>query len=354
MSPIIIELGTLEFLGLEIPLRVFGYGLMLVCGFLLAVAVCRWRAKRVGEDPETMTQIGIVALVSGIIGARIAHVIKYWRDFAESDELLWDVMNISSGGLIYYGGLILGTFAVIATVLIKRRPVRRYIDIVAVSLMIGLAFGRAGCFLNGCCWGSRCDADWALATRFPMYAKPLIKAGGGDNPFSEFTQSPSPAYSHQLEKNREELAVPASLTREDGRLIPPREFTPQQVRAAEAAHTLPLKPAQLLGIANALVLATVLTLFFRLRWREGQVFALLLMLYPITRFLLESIRADNEHNVAQFILTHNQITSSITFLAGLALMILLQRLPASAGPTLAEAVASRDNHTRRATGNRNA
>ncbi len=353
MSPIIIEFGTLELLGLEIPLRVFGYGLMLVCGFLLAVAVCRWRAKRVGEDPETITHIGIVALVSGIIGARLAHVIKYWGDFATSTDPFWDIINISSGGLIYYGGLILGTFAVIATVLIKRRPVRRYIDVVAVSLMIGLAFGRAGCFLNGCCWGSRCDADWALATRFPMYAKPLIKVGG-DNPFSDVTASPSPAYLHHLEANRDELVVPVALSGEDGRLIPPREFTPEQVGVAEATQSLPIKPAQLLGIANALVLATVLTLFFRLRRREGQVFALLLMLYPITRFLLESIRADNEHNVARLILTHNQITSSIMFLAGLALMILLQRLPASAGPTLAEALASRDNQPRRSTSNRSA
>ena len=176
MRQIVIDFGTLELFGMDIPLRVLGYGLMLVCGFLLAVGLTRWRARRAGEDPDNISRVGIVALVAGVLGARLAYVIENWSHFARSDNVLGDVFNITSGGLIYFGGLILATAAVIVTVIVRRRPVRRYVDIVAVGVMVGLAFGRAGCLLNGCCWGARCRDDWSLSARFPMYSHPLASS----------------------------------------------------------------------------------------------------------------------------------------------------------------------------------
>lgn len=337
MRQIVIDFGTLEFLGMEIPLRVLGYGLMLVCGFLLAVTLTRWRARRAGEDPDNISRIGLVALVAGVLGARLAYVIMYWSHFANSDDLLGSILDITSGGLIYFGGLILATVAVIGFIVLRRRPVRRYIDIVAVGVMLGLAFGRAGCLMNGCCWGSRCRDDWTLAARFPMYSHPLLKLGGDtDNVFSEGTIGPSPVYSHQRAAHPDDLKVNPLLTDGSGGLIRPSDFTPEQIDAALASHSLWVKPAQILGFFNALILATILTLFYRMRRREGQVFALMLVLYPITRFLLEMIRADNEHDISRLILTHNQITSLVMFLGGIGLFVLLGRLPASVGPTMAQ------------------
>ena len=341
MRQIVIDFGTLELFGMDIPLRVLGYGLMLVCGFLLAVGLTRWRARRAGEDPDNISRVGIVALVAGVLGARLAYVIENWSHFARSDNVLGDVFNITSGGLIYFGGLILATAAVIVTVIVRRRPVRRYVDIVAVGVMVGLAFGRAGCLLNGCCWGARCRDDWSLSARFPMYSHPLLKLGGDrDNVFSEGTVGPSPVYSHQLAADGDALSVNPLLTGPDGRLILPSEFSPEQIDAALASKSLAVKPAQILGFFNALILASVLSLFYRMRRREGQVFALMLALYPITRFLLEMIRADNEHDIRRLVLTHNQITSLVMFLGGIGLFILLKRLPPSAGPTMAEIAGS--------------
>jgi len=337
MRQIVIDFGTLEFLGIEIPLRVLGYGLMLVCGFLLAVWLTRWRARRAGEDPDNISRIGIVALIAGVLGARVAYVVENWSDFSRSKDFFGDVLNITSGGLIYFGGLLLATVAVIAAIALRRRPVRRYVDIVAIGVMLGLAFGRAGCLLNGCCWGSRCRHDWTLSARFPMYSHPLLKLGGDrDNVFSEGTAGPSPVYSHQLANDREALKVDPLLVDADGQLIRPSDFAPRQIKAALASHSLAVKPAQILGFFNALILASILTLFYRMRRREGQVFALMLVLYPITRFLLEMIRADNEHDISRLILTHNQITSLVMFLGGIGLFALLRRLPPSAGPTMAQ------------------
>jgi len=334
MQQIIVDFGTLKLGGLSVPLRVHGYGLMLVLGFLLAILLARWRARRVGEDPDVLTQCGVLALIGGILGARIAYVIENWRVFRAAP--LGEVLNITSGGLIYYGGVVLAAATVLAYLWIKRLPVRRYLDILAVSMMVGLAFGRAGCLLNGCCFGSLSRDGWPLSMRFPMYSRPLLKFDGRDNPYSFSTESPSPAYAHQMAAGQVE--PPEELLDPYGRLVAPRDFTPGQVALAGTIYSRPVQPAQAMGIVNALLIASLLAGFFRLRTREGQVFALMLMLYPVTRFVLESIRDDNAHNLLAGVLTHNQYTSIITFFIGAAMMLALARRPASAGPTWARRI----------------
>ena len=446
MRQIIVDFGSLDVFGHTIPMRIYGYGLMLVLGFLLGIWLARWRARRAGESPDALTQCGLLALAGGVLGARIAYVIQHWKSqFA--NESFAAVFNITSGGLIYYGGLALATVFVIVFLRFQRLPIRRHLDIIAVSLMVGLAFGRAGCLLNGCCFGAECRADSLLAARFPMYSKPLIKLAGGDNPFSQGTDVPSPVYQQQLAKglvqpderlllfrsgmfpklhsprylhrklHRDQLTVmfgdPGKarqkfdalagldgrinlrewrdgLAAEDGLLRGSemwddavsfdtnrdeqlgfteareyletrREFLAARYRGkpseaekqaineylqadlialAEHSHAKPVKPAQALGIVNALLLAALLAGFYRLRTREGQVFALLLVLYPITRFMLEGIRADNPHNLLSGVLTHNQYTSLAMMTAGVVLMIVLQKFPPSAGPVRSQRLAA--------------
>jgi len=365
MQQIIIDFGAV---------RLYGYGLMLVFGFLSGIRLAQWRAGRMGEDPETVTVVGILALVGGIVGARAAYIVQQWKYFASAPTPLLEVLNVTSGGLIYYGGLVLATLMVVTYLMYKRLPIRRYLDIVSVSIMVGLAFGRAGCLLNGCCYGARCGEHWPLGVTFPMYSKPLIKLDGRDNPFSAITQGPSPVYAHQLRDRAVALhrrgtpdgpvmagrridgllnpdprlvdpaeTVPVSYT-VNGKeirapmlsLLPPQKFTPEQVRIAEASRSLPVRPAQAIGIVNALLIAWLLLVFFRVRRREGQVFALLAVLYPITRFALEAIRSDTALHMG---LTHNQYTSLTTVIAGVIMFVIIERLPASAGATRAQRLA---------------
>jgi prolipoprotein diacylglyceryltransferase len=464
MRQIIIDFGTIDLFGTTISPRVYGYGLMLVLGFLTGIYLAQWRARRNGENPEHCPQIGILALIGGVLGARIAYIIENREVFfpATGSPDWSSMLNITSGGLIYFGGVIFATLMVLGYLRLKGLPIRRFLDIVAVSMMIGLAFGRAGCWLNGCCYGGACSEEWALATEFPMYSEPLWKVGDGNSPFSRGTTTPSPPYSAQLREGRVDvdprlinpLAGPQVVEHEGRRvtvpvLTPPamfhgklksdqvapyrkplpdlgeafadiagadglisrsdweqarreeggvlrgsetwdqallfdgvhthqrdeyltqKEFTafysqrrawmlstfdtnddgqldPVEVEAANdflqadqyaiahAAHAQPVQPAQLLGLINALLIAGILAGFYRLRRREGQVFVLMLILYPITRFVLESIRADNPHDITRGVLTHNQVTSIILLAAGLLAWWGLTKLPASAGPVAAE------------------
>ena len=261
MQRVIIDLGTIELLGLKLTPRVYGYGLMLVCGFLLAIYLARWRARRAGEDPETASRCGLVALIAGVLGARLAYVIENSDRFVHAENPFLAIINISSGGLIYYGGLLLGMVSVLAYIALRRRPLRRYVDIVAVSIMVGLAFGRAGCLLNGCCWGARCTDGWPMASRFPTYSEPLVKIGGGENPYSP-NSGPSPiseahlAGAHEAlvddlgrQPAAEELAAAMGMSADGARLLERLDYrSDSDPTGSKTAWRL--KPASALMVAD--------------------------------------------------------------------------------------------------------
>jgi len=337
MQQVIVDFGQFNVFGRPIGLRIYGYGLMLVLGFLAAVGLARWRARRFGEDPETVTSLGLLALAGGVVGARLAFVIERWdSQFAHLPDPLAEVVNITSGGLIYYGGLALAAVLVVVFLRVRRLPIRRYVDIVAPSLMVGLAFGRVGCFLNGCCYGGRCSEHFPLAVRFPYAARPLVTVREGKNIFGG--ASVSPAYQHYAAASPGGAgpAVPQWLVREDALGAPvlkmPAELTAEEALRAEALRSPPLQPAQVYAAVNAFLLAGLLLAFSRLRRREGQTFAVLLILYPVTRFVLESIRGDNAHDVLHLALTHNQYTSMGLLTVGVGIWLVLRWMPASAGP----------------------
>lgn len=359
MQQVIVDFGEVGLFG-GVGLRIYGYGLMLVFGFLCGIYLARWRARRLGESADAVTTLGLLALVAGVVGSRLAFVVEKWESqFAWRDHPLPEVLNITSGGLIYYGGAALAMVVIVGYLGLRRMPIRRYLDIVAPSLMIGLAFGRMGCLLNGCCYGGRCRADFPLAMRFPYASRPLLKFGKAGNIFGG--AAATPAFLHHVAVPPEgsghstaagapstravpEAAVPEWLFRYGPGGEPivktPAELTPDQARLAEGLRSQPVQPAQPLGVVNALLIAGVLLAFSRLRSREGQVFALMLILYPITRFVLEVVRGDNLHDVLKLQLTHNQYTSMITIVVGLLMWLVLARLPASAGPPYAERLAA--------------
>lgn len=343
MQQIIVDFGLVELFGTQVPLRLYGYGLMLVIGFLLGIWLAQVRARRAGENPDAVAYCGVLALIGGVVGARVAYVAENWDAYRTAS--LGEMFNVTSGGLIYYGGVVLAGVLVIVYLRAKKLPVRRYLDIIAPSLMIGLALGRAGCTLNGCCYGAPADSDAPLAMHFPIYSQPLVKLDGRENPYSVSTPGSSPVYSHQVATGR--VRPPEELVGPDGTLIPPAELTGEQVEIARHTHAAPVKPAQPVGMANAVILAGILVGFGRLRRREGQVFALLLILYPITRFLLESIRSHDPAAVLAGGLTHNQYTSLGLLAGGIVLMLALRKLPASAGPTWAERIEQAGSSARR-------
>jgi len=257
---------------------VYGYGVMLVVGFFSALALAKFLARRNGLDPELFANAALIALATGVIGSRLSHVLENLGDFTRPDRSVWqnlvNVFNMRSGGLTYYGGFLLATPCTILYGIKKKVPLRLGMDIIAPCLMIGLGFGRVGCFLNGCCNGSECNLPWAVT--FPY----------GSNAFID-----------QAEDKQHPLDVPPALTYlhpESGelRVVPPARLGPEQARLAEHYRSRPVHPAQLYSTITALMLAALLVAYFTLPHVPGRVFALMLMLEGAARFVLESLRTE--------------------------------------------------------------
>jgi prolipoprotein diacylglyceryl transferase len=189
----------------------------------------------------------------------------------------YDLMlfEIWKGGLVYYGGVI-GAIAA-ALFFAHKRGIRfwQLADICAPSVAIGLACGRIGCFLNGCCWGKVAEG-FPLAITFPPG---------------------SPAF---------EDHVALKLIAED------------------AAHSLPVYPTQLMHCSAAVAIALLVWLFGRSRLKRanGEEILLLGLLYPVARFIVEFYRGDHKEFYLFGSLTISQSVGVFVFIAILVIFAL--------------------------------
>jgi phosphatidylglycerol:prolipoprotein diacylglycerol transferase len=259
--------------GLNLP--IYGYGVMLVIAFLACVQVSKRMALRKGLDPEIFINAALIALVTGVAGARISHVLENFATYTNPERSAWDnfadAINIRSGGLTFYGGFILATPCCIWYALKNKMPLLASMDIVAPVLMVGLGFGRIGCYLNGCCYGEICNPAFAQSlTTFPYRSNPYIEQ-----------------FDYHL------IAPPPQLLTDQGTLKDWDEIHREGLDVlANAQKALPVQPTQLYSSFTAFLLAGLLIAFWTLPHLDGRVFALMMMLEGPARFLLEMIRVE--------------------------------------------------------------
>lgn len=154
MHPVAIELG---------PIAIHWYGVLVALGFLAAMWTASFRARTVGIRTETIMDLGIWMIVAGILGARIFYVVGHWEEFTSNPI---EIIRVDHGGLVFYGGFIGAALASILFVKRKKLDYWKLADAVAPSIALGHAFGRMGCFMNGCCFGKACSLPWAV--HFPV------------------------------------------------------------------------------------------------------------------------------------------------------------------------------------------
>jgi len=341
MMPVVFEI---PFLHRPIP----GYGLMLMIGFLVAAMWAARRAARSGANPDAVLNCALISLFAGVIGARIMYVVHYWPNFAvhrTPGAIVWSILDISQGGLEHYGGFILATVCTLAWLRWREKvSIRWYLDIIAPSAALGLAFGRMGCFLNGCCWGGVCDLPWAVEFPYGSFAqrsqweKKLPEAalpeeliyfvGGIGRPITRESIAAPPdrierveadaaalrtkiaelrtrldtttdlvekgRLNAQLAKHRGELDALATKFPDIRGQMKKYGMSAAEIQAlARPFHSLPVHPAQLYAVVNSLLLALFLNALYWRRTRDGQVICALALVEPGTRWLLEVIRDDN-------------------------------------------------------------
>jgi len=271
------------------------YGPMMVISFLSAVFLIRRLSRDITPNPQLITNAALYSLIAGVVGARLFFVVHHFDRFRGN---LLSVFAVWQGGLELLGGVLLAIAVIIFYLCYHKLPVRRYLDILAVGLMLALAFGRIGCFLNGCCFGKPTDLPWAV--RFP---------------YASFAYQ-SQVYPN-LKRNRPEpqLKLPPEFFGyydDNGRtgygLKPYGDLTQQQKNMVKAGpyRCLPVHPTQLYSSANGAVLCFILYLFWRrskkdagkLLSKPGYTFSLMFIFYGIPRFFIEVVRDDNPFEYA--------------------------------------------------------
>ena len=293
------------------------YFVLLVTGFAFAIATTIVQARRQGLDPDPIVDAGLMSLLLGVVGARVLHVLAdgYFLDYVHlcTDPSLvdWKVSRVDcvsaaydgawdaaravchprerdclawakfwAGGLTYYGGFLFAAPTLWWSLRREGIAIRKVADLAGGGIALGLAFGRMGCLLAGCCFGARSDAPWALA--FPP-----------GSPASEAQFKAGELASMHL-----------------------------------ASH--PVHPTQLYESVGSLALAAFCLLWLHPRKRyDGQVFLAFLAGYAVLRFVLEFLRRDDRGGAAG--LSTSQLIGVGLVVVAIALhRVFRRKLPGSA------------------------
>jgi phosphatidylglycerol:prolipoprotein diacylglycerol transferase len=142
------------------PLSIHTYGLALAVAFWLGIELSAREARRRGMDPVNIVDLGIVVLISSVVGSRLLYVLGHLDQYRGH---LIDVVKIWEGGLTFYGGLIAGVLFGVGYLKIKKIPVPEATDVIAPQIALGIAIARVGCFMNGCCFGKPSNLPWACS-----------------------------------------------------------------------------------------------------------------------------------------------------------------------------------------------
>jgi phosphatidylglycerol:prolipoprotein diacylglycerol transferase len=278
------------------------YFVLLIVGFTFAALSGSLWAKRTGQDPDVVVDLSLAMLIASTAGARLLHVFAdgfFWDyvhlctdparvniHLSQSECSLpdyngiWDTARgicvarerdcfawakFWNGGLTYYGGFIAASVTAYFLLKHDRFPFWKAADMAGMTIPIGLGFGRMGCLLAGCCFGTVTERRVGLV--FPP-----------DSPASEWQAQHALLHSKML-------------------------------------ASLPVQPTQIYESVAAFAIAAFCLLYVHGRKRyDGQVFLVFVALYAAVRFVIEFWRSDDRGSL--FGLSTSQIIGLL--LIGLA------------------------------------
>ena len=135
------------------------YGILMATGMILGVLLALKEAKRVGISEDDILNLAIVAIPSGLIGARLYYVIFNWSWYSQN---LSEILNFRGGGMAIHGALIGGILAGFIYTKIKNINFFKMADTVMLGIPLAQSIGRWGNYINGEAHGGPTDLPWAI------------------------------------------------------------------------------------------------------------------------------------------------------------------------------------------------
>lgn len=140
-------------------LNIYSYGLMVALGIITAMFLIERESVRSGLAKEKIVDLIFWIIIWGLVGARLFYIVLYPDVYVRAPL---DIFKLYEGGLIFFGSLVFGIIAAWVNFRNKKLPVFKTLDILMLYLPLAHAFGRMGCFLNGCCSGKPTSLPWGI------------------------------------------------------------------------------------------------------------------------------------------------------------------------------------------------
>jgi phosphatidylglycerol:prolipoprotein diacylglycerol transferase len=245
------------------PITIYSYGVLLAAAYLLGLWLASRRARQAGLDANKVLDLGIWVIIAALVGAKLLLFIVDFRHFTSSWQEFTTLLR--SGG-VFYGGLIAAVLVCIYQLRKHKLPLWTSGDLFAPGIALGYMVGRLGCLMAGCCYGKPTEVAWAIT-----FTDPVANLNVG---------------------------------------------TPLNI---------PLHPTQLYeSLAGLIILVSLLAIERRGRAFPGRTFWLFVLLYSISRFIIEFFRGD-DRGMPLAMLSTSQLISIVLGPLAIAMLWYLSR-----------------------------
>jgi phosphatidylglycerol:prolipoprotein diacylglycerol transferase len=147
------------------PITVYTYGVLLAAAYLFGLKLAMVRAKARDLDANRVLDLGIYIIISALIGAKLLLLITDFDTFKANPR---ELLTLARSGGVFYGGLILAV--TVALIYIRRigLPLWTTCDVFAPGIALGHVVGRFGCLFAGCCYGKPTTLPWGITFKDPF------------------------------------------------------------------------------------------------------------------------------------------------------------------------------------------
>ena len=243
---------------------VYSYGVLLAAAYLIGLQLGVVRARKAGVDPARVMDLGIYLIIAALVGAKLMLIAVDWEYFRSQPR---ELLSLVRAGGVFYGGLIAAVAVGLWLVRRYKLPVWTTADLMAPGIALGHVVGRFGCLMAGCCYGRPTDVSWAITFTDPLAAQ--------------------------------NVGTPLGI---------------------------PLHPTQLYDAgAELIILGLLLFTERKAKPFAGRTFWLYLLLYAISRFIIEFYRGDPNRGTVFGALSTSQFVSLLLIPGSLLMLAYLRK-----------------------------